>query len=270
MSAIPSAIINGTMLSIPFAAIVWLILSILPRTLLNAATRYAIWWIGLAIVILLPVLYIPFDFHSSAPSPSPATVEPAIEAAPAVAIEPIGPPVPEPLQSFHWPRYSIAIATLQWLPWIGIAVMLPTFLMLFRLAISYVLLERKKASAVDPPPHLSQRLEAWLAICKTSRRATLAISKDVTAPIAAGIRHPTILLPARLLSELEGAELDQIGLHEAAHLARKDDFALLAQRVIEALFALHPVVRWITRKIDLEREIACDDFVVEATGGART
>ena len=58
-------------------------------------------------------------------------------------------------------------------------------------------------------------------------------------------------------------------VHEAAHLARWDDYGLLAQRFIEALFPWHPVVRWITRQMDLEREVACDDFVVEATGQAR-
>ena len=58
-------------------------------------------------------------------------------------------------------------------------------------------------------------------------------------------------------------------MHETAHLLRRDDIALLIQRSMEALFALHPVVRWITRRIDLEREIACDDFVVEQTGQAR-
>ena len=83
---------------------------------------------------------------------------------------------------------------------------------------------------------------------------------------AAGLRHPAILIPAALLAELHDDELDQIGLHETAHLARHDDFALIAQRAIEAMFAVHPVVRWIARRIDLEREIACDDFVLNATG----
>src|SRR5260370_21934325 len=60
-----------------------------------------------------------------------------------------------------------------------------------------------------------------------------------------------------------------MGLHEAAHLARGDDVALIFQRLLQAVFALHPVVHWIARRIDLEREIACDDFVVEATGQPR-
>src|SRR5215469_14000850 len=88
-------------------------------------------------------------------------------------------------------------------------------------------------------------------------------------PIVAGLRRPSILLPATLLGALGEDELDQIGIHEAAHIARCDDRALILQRVLEALLPLHPVVRWIARRIDLEREIACDDFVVRAFGNPR-
>jgi tetratricopeptide (TPR) repeat protein len=45
--------------------------------------------------------------------------------------------------------------------------------------------------------------------------------------------------------------------------------ALLAQRLIEALFVLHPLVRLISIRIDLEREIACDDLVISLTGLSR-
>ena len=99
--------------------------------------------------------------------------------------------------------------------------------------------------------------------------ARIGISADIASPMAAGLFRPAILLPERLLAELDDEELDQIRMHETAHLLRRDDIDLLIQRSLEALFALHPVVRWITRRIDLEREIACDDFVVEQTGQAR-
>jgi Ca-activated chloride channel family protein len=87
--------------------------------------------------------------------------------------------------------------------------------------------------------------------------------------MVAGLRHPSILFPRNLLVALKQAELEQIGLHEAAHLARCDDCALIVQRIVEALLVLHPVVGWIARQIDLEREIACDDFVVRASGSSR-
>jgi hypothetical protein len=85
----------------------------------------------------------------------------------------------------------------------------------------------------------------------------------------AGPFRPSILLPSALLAAMQDAEIEQICLHEAAHIARYDDWALLAQRLIETVFVLHPLVRWISRQIHLEREIACDDAVIGLTGLAR-
>src|SRR6185436_18419352 len=64
------------------------------------------------------------------------------------------------------------------------------------------------------------------------------------------------------------AELAQILAHETAHLSRRDDVALLIQCVIEAMLPWHPAVRFLTRQIDFEREVACDDAAIE-TQGAR-
>ena len=60
--------------------------------------------------------------------------------------------------------------------------------------------------------------------------------------------------------------LDLIVLHEYAHVARYDDRDRLVQASIEAVFAWHPVVWWIARRLDDERERACDDWVVDRTG----
>ncbi len=141
--------------------------------------------------------------------------------------------------------------------------------MLGRLSPRLSLCERRKARAFAAPAQIAARLGQWLATCGTTRRISLGGSSEIATPMAAGLGSPSILIPAQLFSELDADELDQIGLHETAHLARRDDYALIAQRAIEALFALHPVVRWIARRIDLEREIACDDFVIAATGRAR-
>jgi uncharacterized protein (TIGR03437 family) len=112
-------------------------------------------------------------------------------------------------------------------------------------------------------------LDLWLRQCGWSRRTLrVGVSAEIAIPMVAGLRRPTILLPASLLGALNETELDQIGIHEAAHVTRGDDWALVIQRIIEALFPLHPVVRWVARRIDLEREIACDDFVLRASGRA--
>jgi VWFA-related protein len=166
-------------------------------------------------------------------------------------------------------RFPIRIAAGSVPQWAGAAWAVTAILMLLRLAISWVVLSCRKARATEAPPSLSARRDAWLVQCGSSRRVRIAVSAEIATPMVAGLRHPLILFPANLLDALNEAELDQVGLHEAAHVARGDGFALIVQRIVEALLALHPVVRWIARRIDLEREIACDDFVVQVIGKPR-
>jgi beta-lactamase regulating signal transducer with metallopeptidase domain len=77
-----------------------------------------------------------------------------------------------------------------------------------------------------------------------------------------GFLHPIILLPAE---QMEPAEAEQILRHELAHVRRRDDWANLLQHFILAAFPFHPAVWWISRRLSLEREIACDDYVLQSS-----
>jgi hypothetical protein len=88
-------------------------------------------------------------------------------------------------------------------------------------------------------------------------------------PVAVGFQLPAVVLPETLLAGMTAAELDHVLLHELAHIARRDDWTNLLARIAGATLALHPVAAWVLRQIDRERELACDDWVVAATGAAR-
>lgn len=257
MSAILAASVNGAVLSAVVTAAVWLVMRMLPRYFLNAATRYVVWWAALAITISLPLLYRPIHVPLRPFSrPVPSKGEPAHS-------ERSEPAMNTPISL---PSFSVSAAARRWSERIVAAWALISALLLIRLIASYCLLRRKQARANPAPPSLTARVEQWLALCGSRRlHVRLALSNEIAIPMVAGLRRQSILIPARLLVALSDRELDQIGLHEAAHVARGDAYALMVQRVVEAILVLHPVVRWITKQIDLEREIACDDFVVHAT-----
>jgi uncharacterized protein (TIGR03435 family) len=101
------------------------------------------------------------------------------------------------------------------------------------------------------------------------RPADLLISRDVVSPMAVGFLRPAVILPESLRDELSEPELGHVLLHEAAHLARFDDWSNLALRILGGVLALHPVALWILRQIEREREMACDDWVVTRIGTAR-
>jgi beta-lactamase regulating signal transducer with metallopeptidase domain len=100
----------------------------------------------------------------------------------------------------------------------------------------------------------------------TARRpAQLRISSTHQTAVVLGFVHPAVLLPVEMSEEASGDELEQVLRHELAHVARWDDWGNLAQQAIQAALFFHPAVWWISRRLSLEREIACDDQVLEAS-----
>ena len=208
---------------------------------INAATRHWIWWAILAVVLILPVLprHVALRrIHSGAVTP--AVLPPALPDPPALLVVPVQ----------RAPRWPIAIAAV----W--------TLLLLYRLqqiVRSYLYLRRLKFRA-----RLSARPLPALV-----RSARLLISEEISSPMAVGFLRPVVILPASLFHQLTEPELDHVLLHETAHIARYDDWTNLAGRLVDAVFGLHPVAFWILRRIEREREIACDDWVISTTGAAR-
>lgn len=98
------------------------------------------------------------------------------------------------------------------------------------------------------------------------RRVRLLVSEAARVPAAIGFRNPAIVLPAWCLRELSVDELRPILIHELAHLRRRDDWTNLFQKFVRAIFFFHPAVWWIDARLSLEREMACDDAVLAATG----
>jgi len=270
MNSIFAALINGAILSVPLTVVMWLVLRITPRRLLNAATHHLVWWGTLAVVVALPAVYIPLphvrQVHTSGVvshvPPTPVTTSVRLPA-PSVRISTIA------VEALPRSVFPVELPAGSWMWWMAAAWGSATLLMFGRLAVSIYGMNRRKARALPAPSYLAERVPSWLAQCGCRRGVRLAGSDEIATPMAAGLGDPCILIPARLFADLQESELDQIGLHEAAHLARRDDYALILQRAIEALLVFHPVVHWITRRIELEREIACDDFVVQATGSPR-
>jgi len=97
----------------------------------------------------------------------------------------------------------------------------------------------------------------------------LCVSEEVDRPSVVGFFVPRILVPRTLLGRLAASELEQIVLHEMEHLRRGDDWTNLLQKLSLVVFPLNPALIWIERQLCLERELACDDRVLRATGARK-
>lgn len=120
-------------------------------------------------------------------------------------------------------------------------------------------LKRESFPASEALNELFQRLVTRLG---GGRKVDLKTLPTSQSSFVLGFLHPVILLPAE---QMELTEAEQILRHELAHVRRRDDWANLLQHFILAAFPFHPAVWWISKRLSLEREIACDDYVLQSS-----
>jgi beta-lactamase regulating signal transducer with metallopeptidase domain len=272
------ALIAGVAYAIPIALVAWAAIRLLPKC--NAATRYGIWIAALVATLALDPLpghpwIVPSpasaanrvaSIHRPALNISGATASSGSFAAGALdeltassAAAKVAQPTATPLLTLNG-DWALTI----FLAWYFIATAL-----IIRLLVGHIRLQRIKDRAMPLGPLHQSRLIQWLRTSSGSRVPRLLVSSAIEIPIAIGLIHPAIVVPADLVGKLTDAEFDQIGMHELAHVRRFDDWTNLLQKIAEALLFFSPAIFFIGRQLSIEREVACDDWVVAATGGAR-
>lgn len=252
------------------AALIALVLRVVPN--ISATTRYAAWCVALIASLLLPLATALPQIETSAAKPQTPVhavaqgasqqAAPVREARRSVSSQPLAASpspafrLPERLH-FALPQYVALALFGAW----GIAALL----LLVRLAVNLWRLERLKSDALPLPVEYRERLQRWASADKGEREVRLCTCESIEVPVAVGLFDSMILIPKHLLDTLSQSEIDQIILHELAHLRRADDWTNGLQRFIQALFFFNPAVLYIAQQLDLEREVACDDWVVDQT-----
>lgn len=245
------AVLNSLWQAAAVAALAWISLRFVKS--INAATRYAIWWTALGIIVVLPAapqIAATTARWWRARNPVPRAADKA--AAPVRVIVPLAEDAPamvtlRPQKQTRWPLWAGGL-------WLALCAF-----RLWQIGRSYFYLRAVKRRAHPASEELPP----------LARPARLLISPDVSSPMAVGFLHPAVILPEGFSEELAAPELEHVLLHETAHIARWDDWGNLLSKLAGAVLALHPVAWWILREIGREREIACDDWVVDRIGAAR-
>lgn len=205
----------------------------------NAGTRFAVWLVALVGVAGLPLLGGVARVGRALPMASHAEVT--------------------------VPGVGALIFLALWIPIACVA--------LARLAAGLLQVRRLRQSCEKiPADALDPALRAVLETphAAKGRRVRLLTSETVRVPAAIGFRNPAVVLPAWCLRDLSVDELRPILIHELAHLRRRDDWTNLFQKFVRAIFFFHPAIWWIDARLSLEREMACDDAVLAATGNPHT
>jgi beta-lactamase regulating signal transducer with metallopeptidase domain len=140
--------------------------------------------------------------------------------------------------------------------------MLGVAAVLLRLAVGTVIVSRlaRRGRRVDDGGWLSlaQRLASALRI---DRPLTLMRSDRLGVPVTWGVVYPVVLLPDDA-DEWPEERRRYVLVHEMAHVKRLDALTQLVGQVALALFWFNPLMWIAVRRMQLEREHACDDYVL--------
>ncbi len=274
-SALAQSLVCGILLALG----VRLLLALISPTP-SASTRYAVWFATLIAVAVMPAVFVARSVEaqrvatevrrSVALPVEPARTEAPVAAVPATALPAELPPsVPFQRTGSDHPRWLVLPLDENVGASLTAIALIVTGLMLLRLLFSYARVWRLKRRVIEAPPEAVARFDVWRGQIPTHRSVRLLVSRKASSPMAVGFRHPAIIVPEALLLQLTREEFDHIGLHELAHIRRGDHWTNLAERVIQAMFWFSPAVHYICHRLELERELACDDAVLSIAGEPR-
>jgi beta-lactamase regulating signal transducer with metallopeptidase domain len=237
------AVLNWLWQGLVVAAALRVMLFALERV--SANVRYAVCWAAALFVIALPVL-------------------PSLQSTPAVAL-------PDAFRATQvdaivslpdawWTSTIVILAA--WTLWAGIQIV--------RFVSAIVAIRRARSRSRAFPLSAESVLPHWHRVRRQGRGATLVVSDSVTTAAVLGWGSPMIAVAPSLVETLEADEIDRILIHEWAHVQRRDDLVNILHVVVRIVAGWHPALRWIDRRLHVEREIACDEITVAITGSPKS
>jgi len=201
------------------------------------------------------------------PQEAPPDVATAITALPAGESVTEGPtPTLDAPPQVPSPKASPAPAAIAWPRFAATLYACGAGIVLLRLALASIALRRTIRRA-RPASDLHVLALLNLARHDMKIRATLPLllTDESTGPALVGLFRPVLLLPAHLAARLSPEELRLVFLHECAHLRRRDVLLNYFLAAVSVLHWFNPVTWLMLARVRSERELACDERVLDAT-----
>ncbi len=88
-------------------------------------------------------------------------------------------------------------------------------------------------------------------------------SEKTAIPFAFGMLRPVIVFPVTA-AHWPDEKIRAVLQHERAHIVRRDLFWQNVVHISRAVYWFHPLVWFLTRRVRIEQELACDDMVLQS------
>lgn len=127
---------------------------------------------------------------------------------------------------------------------------------------------RRATKAMDGPELKALRELQQASVSRAD--VQLRLSDSNVGPGAYGMRRSILIWPSRISRRLNDAQIKSVLAHEPCHIERHDNLTAAIHMAVEALFWFHPLVWWLGSQLELERERACDEHVVQTMMSPQT
>lgn len=106
-------------------------------------------------------------------------------------------------------------------------------------------------------------VRVWSQRLSLKRHPELRLTDASVSPFSFGVMRPVICLPKDIEARLSHSALNLIVAHECLHVARGDGWLRPLERMTADVLWFNPFAWRIRRELDLARELACDEAVLE-------
>lgn len=158
---------------------------------------------------------------------------------------------------------SLSLSAAASAPLLGVLWCLGFAFMAMRYLTAYIITQKLRSTGLtEVSVSWQNRFRTLVLNTGVSETVKIFISEHVSGPSTIGFIKPVVLVPAGFLMGLPRDQVEAILLHELAHIRRYDYLVNLFQTAIKTVLFFHPAVHYISKRIDIDREHACDDFAV--------
>jgi beta-lactamase regulating signal transducer with metallopeptidase domain len=127
-----------------------------------------------------------------------------------------------------------------------------------------LLLRVRSAVNSDVTDEMALRFSILASRMNLQGRVHLRLHPFIKNPFVVGAFRSVVYLPLSALTCLSPVQIDAILAHELAHVRRADYAWNLLQNAMETLFFFHPAVWWLGGVLRQQRELCCDDIVLQS------
>jgi beta-lactamase regulating signal transducer with metallopeptidase domain/cellobiose-specific phosphotransferase system component IIB len=157
---------------------------------------------------------------------------------------------------------SVSAIANQWIAWLSMFYLVILSGRLLQYTFQYLKCWKSESSK-SLSPVFQAFADRYSKILRIHRKVQVYVSLLAETAETSRFFKPIILLPVSLISQLSPQQIEAILVHELYHIRRNDYLTNICMSCYRAIFFFNPFAHLFYKELARERELACDDGVLE-------